>query len=264
MQTQRPPVQFDRPPVMEVACGVAFALPVPIKSAHIGLYWSKVQQQYPRCEDAAPIMLVVEGPSTGESPALNLQFEMVNMPELRRAWLINAAGTNLLQLQGDRFIFNWKRTEQDAGYPSYKQVVAEFRAEWAKFKAFLESQSLGTPEPTQLELTYFNMLSDRGLLRDFRRDIAPERFLPEPEAVNFRAQYPLPDGIGRLHIGATTATHVSTKARGIRLELTARGLPKETSVEASDQWFDLAHHWITQGFADITTPEAHQMWGRTA
>ena len=42
-------------------------------------------------------------------------------------------------------------------------------------------------------------------------------------------------------------------------------MPRDAgSGPACDSWFDLAHEWITQGFADVTSPTMHTDWGRTA
>lgn len=260
----RAPVKFDRPPVLEVACGVAFVLPRQIKTAHIGLYWSRVAAEFPRCEDAPPIAMVVEGQSVPDTTEYSVQFEQVVLPPMRRAWLLNQAGTHLIQLQDDRFLFNWKRTSPDLEYPSYRSVVAGFWTEWKKYKAFLAEQGLGEPTPTQLEMTYFNMLGGAEELRDFVQPRTPGRFLPQPEAVNYKTLYTMPQGGGRLHVSAASARHVLSGEKGIRLDITARGLPKNVADDGCASWFDLAHEWITHGFADFTTDEAHKNWGRTA
>jgi uncharacterized protein (TIGR04255 family) len=260
----RAPVKFDRPPVLEVACGIAFALPKPLKTAHIGLYWSRVADQFPRCEDAQPIAMVVEGPDAPDSTGYDIQFEAVTLPPLRRVWLLNEPGTHLLQIQEDRFLFNWKRTEQEVTYPSYVTVIAGFREQWASFQEFLVAEGVGAAVPRQLEMTYFNMLSGPKVLRDYARDVTPERFLGEPDAVNWRSVFSLPEGCGRLHVNAATARHAVSGSKGIRLEITARGLPRDTSESSCGAWFDLAHEWITRGFADVTTEDAHKEWGRTA
>ena len=261
----RVPVRFDRPPVIEVACGVAFTLPKPLKTAHIGLYWSRVIGEFPRCDDAAPITMIVEGIGTPDSTDFSVQVESVALHPIRRAWLINAEGTHLLQLQEDRFLFNWKRTGDKSSYPSYNEVVAGFREQWSRYKEFLALEGLGTPTPAQLEMTYFNFWpGGTAWLRDYQRDEAQNRFLEPPDAISWKVVHNLPDSCGRLHIGAASARHAASNGKGIRLDLTARGLPKDPSDASCEQWFDLAHEWITQGFADITTGEAHKAWGRTA
>lgn len=263
--SNRAPVKFDRPPVVEVACGVSFTLPKPLRTAHIGLYWSRVSGEFPRCDDAQPIAHIVESNVVADSAEIDFRIEHVSLPPMRRAWLINEAGTHLLQLQEDRFLFNWKRVADNSSYPSYQEVVAGFRTQWANYKSFLSDQKLGDPSITQLEMTYFNFLvTPADELRDHVRDRAADRFLPQPETVWMRNSYPLPDGVGRLHVVAQTGRQVGSGTRGLRLELTARGLPKDLSREGCETWFDTAHEWITHGFADVTTREAHHIWGRTS
>ena len=49
----------------------------------------------------------------------------------------------------------------------------------------------------------------------------------------------------------------------IVLELSARGIGKDASIDHIWQWYSLAHEWIVRGFTDLTTEEmqfAH--WGR--
>lgn len=258
----RRPVKYDRPPVVEVACGINFTLERPLKSGHAGLYWSKVAEEFPRCEDAPPIAKIVE---SADVMATSFQVEILDLPDLRRTWLLNADGTHLIQLQEDRFIYNWKRAHENATYPSYQQVIAGFRKQWELYKAFLSDQGLGTPMPVQLDLTYFNVLTGLpSYFRDHVRVVEDGRFLPEPEAVNWRSQYVLPDASGRLHVQAVTALEPASRKRVIRLDVLARGLPKDMSESGCAAWFDMAHEWITQGFTDLTTPDAHALWGRTA
>lgn len=263
---KRKPVKFTTPPVVEVACGIAFSLPSPLKTAHVGLYWSTVINAFQVAQEAPPLPLTVEHPEN-EGPGTAVQFELMNLPPLRRSWLINREGTNLLQVQEDRFLFNWKRTDAQPDYPSYEHVVSEFRSHWAGFRRFLSTNDLGAPTVRQLEMTYFNVIkgSSTDFLVDHTRSRGANRLLPEPEAVNWRTQYVLPDSMGRLHVTALSTRNVPTGEKAIRLELTARGMPRDARSEpAHDAWFDLAHEWITQGFADITSPAMHVLWGRIA
>jgi uncharacterized protein (TIGR04255 family) len=262
---KRKPVKFATPPVVEVACGIAFSLPSPLKTAHIGLYWSTVVDAFQSAEDAPPLQLTVER-LENEGPAA-VAVEIMNMPPLRRSWLINREGTNLLQVQEDRFLFNWKRTEAQPEYPSYENVISAFRDYWAGFRKFLSTNGLGEPTVRQLEMTYFNVIKgpSTDFLIDHQRRQDADRFLPEPEAVNWRTQYLLPESMGRLHVAALSTRNVATGEKAIRLELTARGMPKDSQTgPACDGWFDLAHEWITQGFTDVTSPAMHAVWGRTA
>lgn len=262
----REPVKFDKPPVVEVACGVAFQLPKPLKTAHVGLYWSLVSSEFPRCDDAEPVAHTVELPGESDSTDPSIQFQTVALPPLRRAWLINQEGTHLLQIQEDRFLFNWKRVTGSPAYPSYEQVISDFDVQWNRFRRFLVDQDLGEPTLTQFELSYFNFVEDgfHGLFKDHVRERSDSRFLPDPEACTFKEVYTLPDSAGRLHILAGTARNRATGKKGVRLEITARGMLPDTAHSDYRKWFDTAHEWITHGFADMTDAKFHSIWERTS
>ncbi|WP_158934063.1 TIGR04255 family protein [Burkholderia sp. S171] len=267
----RTAVHFKRPPVFEVACGVLFSTQNPVLTAHIGAYWQRVRSNFPRVEDAAPLASVVEQQGFGAIPV----FEFANVPPLRRAWFFSADGRNLIQLQQDRFLFNWKRASDSDPYPSYPVVIEQFDKYLADFMDFCGEVGIGELSFRQFELAYVNHISaangleaegiDR-LLIDHVRSNSNERFLPEPEGVNWASAYPLPDGFGRLHIAAQTAVNLPTQDRVVRLDLTARGISPDTSAEGRKRWFDVAHEWITHGFADATSPTLHSdaYWQRTS
>lgn len=264
----RAPVKFDKPPVVEVACGVLFVSPGPISTAHIGAFWERVKSTFPRVDDAAPLSPIVElqvQPVTG--------FEWSELPPMRRTWMLSANGSSLIQIQQDRFLFNWKRTLDQDVYPSYENVMADFERYFSEFMSFLEGVGVTRPTCRQFDLTYINFVpSNLGLdkvgvakiLVDHQRLQSEDRFLPEPEAFNWTSSYSLPDGMGRLHVSAQSAVSSSTAEKAVRLDMVARGMPKGDSAAAMRQWFDLAHEWITQGFADSTSEELQRdFWKRT-
>lgn len=264
------PVKFKRPPVVEVVCGVLFTVPQPLKSSHVGAFWEQVRKEFPRVEDAAPLAAVVEEPGR-TTP----EYQFTNMPPLRRSWLISGGGEHLIQLQEDRFLFNWKRASDDTSYPSFLVVREHFEKHLAGFVAFCEKIGIGKPSYRQFELSYVNQISSANgldavtldrLLIDHVRDHSRERFLPSPEAINWVTAYQLPDGQGRLHVAAQSATDLSVNARLVRLDLTARGITSDHTDAGRKTWFDLAHEWITRGFADITASELQtdQYWQRTS
>lgn len=262
------PVQFESPPVAEVACGVMFS--PNIKTVHIGLLWQRFQNEFPRIEEAVPIPRVIEGPANALEQQIELNFSA--LPELRRTWFLNQSGGALIQVQEDRFLFNWKRVEGTDSYPSYHQVIAQFEKHFSTFCAFFREANLGALQLRQFELTYINIIGEHnGLgsvgfdaaLRDHVRSPG-ERFLPEPEARNWTTNYLLPNNLGRLHVSAQNATMIASKEKVMRLELVARGRPTETDEKSRRAWFDVAHEWITHGFTDVTVPALHKSWGRKA
>jgi len=46
------------------------------------------------------------------------------------------------------------------------------------------------------------------------------------------------------------------------LELKVLGIDNSAKKEGIRNWFNLSHEWIVRGFADLTTPEIHELWER--
>jgi uncharacterized protein (TIGR04255 family) len=262
-------VKFDNPPIAEVACGVMFDQLNAFRAAHVGLFWESVRAEFPRIEEAPPISPVIE-PAANTLPSLEVQF--ANLPPMRRTWLLNQNGSSLIQIQHDRFLFNWKRVSQTSDYPSYALVIEQFERHLGAFILFLKNSNIGSISYRQFELNYINIIDEKNglseksssdLLVDHSRNRSRPRFLPEPDTLNWSTSYPLPDDAGRLHVIAQSAMRIEPKEKVLRLELTARGIPKDASVIRP--WFDLAHEWITCGFADCTSKALHDnVWGRTS
>ncbi|MCX5910267.1 MAG: hypothetical protein NTY64_24610 [Deltaproteobacteria bacterium] len=137
-----------------------------------------------------------------------------------------------------------------------------------QFQEFLRENDIESVVPIQYELTYINhipkcqgwySLSEIGkLFPDFSfRDIK-DRFLPEPEDINWRMSFPFPDQAGRLHVTIRQGVSRETLQPLISLQLNARGFSN-----ILEKWFDLAHKWIVYGFSDLTELEVQkQIWKR--
>lgn len=263
-------VRFNNPPVVEVVCGVQFSTVGSLNSVAPGLYWETIKDSFPIVEDAAPIVGTVEG--TGRR--LNIELELSQMPPLRRTWFLRKDRSNLIQLQDDRFLFNWKRSTENAAYPSYDVVIAAFEDHLAGFEKFVQASLGEKPVYRQFELTYvnhidesngLNQVGEGGVLVDHIRSTEGGRFLPKPEGFSAISTYPLPDGFGRLRVSAQIALREADGARIMRIDLTSRGISSDSGAEGRRVWFDVAHEWITHGFADITSPVLQrERWGRTS
>jgi uncharacterized protein (TIGR04255 family) len=248
-------VKFDRPPVVEVVCGVRFNTGGRIKLAHLGAFWATLKDAYPVAEEAAPIM----------------RAPIDNEPDLvPRTWLITADGSELLQLQKDWFLLNWKKADDSHPYPSYSLVKSAFDKRFGEFSDFLASEGIDI-NYRELELTYVNHISNANGLGEVEQGelfvdhlySSNDRFLPTPVQINWKTSYVLPKGYGRLNVTAQTGMIKSTGERLIRLDLQALGLPGKASRDQMEDWFEVAHEWITRGFVDITAPKLHELWGRT-
>ena len=261
------PVRFQRPPVTEVVFSVSFTLPQPLKMAHFGLFWDRIRTDFPRIEDNPPLPGMIQS-----SDGMNMaQIDLMLLPPLRRVWFLDKEGRDVVQVQDDRFIFNWKRNPSDPGYPGFDEVNSRFERHLHTFLSFLSSEGLGTPSYTYLELIYVNHLDpSNGLghlgaaavLVDHRRDTTHERFLPEPVALNWLTQYAFPDGTGMLQVHARTGSQVGGTA-AMRLDVAARGAPAITTEDERRNWFQVAHEWTTRGFTDVVVATLQdEGWGR--
>jgi uncharacterized protein (TIGR04255 family) len=265
-------VRFEKPPVVEVACSVLFTTKKPIRGTQIALYGQGIKNDFPQIEEAPPLVPVIEVQEPGAG-AVELGYGFGPLPPLRRTWFISADGRSLIQLQEDRFIFNWKKATEDDKYPSYDEVIEKFNIYLTGFLDFLNSEDLGPPSYRQFELIYVNQIplgkaetleiAEGRVLVDHLRDNSRDRFLPDPVAVNWATIYALPNSEGRLYVAAQSARAPDGR-RILRLDITARGMPAEANDTSRRAWFDRAHTWITHGFADLTIKELQdRVWKRT-
>lgn len=265
MMVGAPHVSFRYPPVVEVVCGIQFKASVPMSSANFAEFWREVKSEFPRTEDKPPLPTMQENE---RAPQLDPFIVQADDPT-PRVWFIDTADTHLLQIQRDRFLLNWKKVDEE--YPRFKTVYQKFRDYISIFEAFCSRNLDCGLTPTQYELTYVNMIdTDTGVaaenlhdvLVDHKRDATRERYLPLPEAVNWRTAYSLPDAFGRLYVNARTVYKQSSPSdKAMRLELSARGMGSDDN--SMDRWFAVAHEAITRGFADITDTDVQRAsWER--
>lgn len=268
MREVRDIVAFDHPPVVEVVCGAQFS-PLPLKTAHFGLFWAKVRDRYPHVDDAPPLGPVIEAPPN-EAPQLAV-LEFSALPDLRRVHFKSRDGATLVQLQHNRLHQNWRRQRERDQYPRFKEILPAFLSFWDEFKRFLAESSLPEPELTQYELSYVNHVPEgalwnpeAGVERLFPWVHPKNEALPGAPDLELALRYLAPTCNGRLHFTARTGLRVSDKTRVLVLELTVRGAPRDQATgEDLDEWLLAAREIVVRSFASLTSDEAHKTWGRT-
>jgi uncharacterized protein (TIGR04255 family) len=266
-----PPLpEFERPPVDEMVMGVQFDPLANLRAAHFGLFWTRIQQEYPHTEDQGPLVPTIE-PSEilqPSPPSVPIAFAI---PPLSRCWFLNEGKTELIQVQRDRFLRNWRRVKGDEPYPRFSRLAHDFQRAWHEFLTFTGDQKLGSVKVNQCELTYINYIekgagwSELGELHEvfpFLRPREREGLLPSPEALSWQARYRLPEGRGRLHVEMYPVFRGREMRLALSLILTARGSPAEDSPERIFAWFDLSHEWIVRAFTELTSPAVHKLWGK--
>ena len=74
--------------------------------------------------------------------------------------------------------------------------------------------------------------------------------------------YCLEENAGRLYVAFIPVIRARDGKEVLQMTLTARGAPKSSSDEDVFGWLDLGRKWIVRGFADFTTAEMHNIWGK--
>src|ERR1043166_5147847 len=148
---------FVKPPVTEVALSVQFN-PLPeLKAPQLGLLWNEFRSRFPKAEQQPPLDSVMEKFGVRGPGKVNVRFEMgVPVP---RCWFLNEAGTELIQVQQDRFAHNWRKVGEEDSYPRYEYICETFKAELGIFCQFLARERLGELIPNQCEVIYVNHIA---------------------------------------------------------------------------------------------------------
>jgi uncharacterized protein (TIGR04255 family) len=252
--------------------GVQFSQ-LPLQAAHIGLYWNQVKSRFPAVEQKVPLQPVQEVFGAPVIAGDDSPFIVAQEPVTPRSWFISKEDTDLIQLQPDRFIVNWRKRSDDNTYPRYEAVRDAFVREFEVFKKFAMAEDLGELEVGQCEITYVNQIRKEGLWDGFGEAsevvtwLKPSEpgFLPAPEEVRSAIRFVISDGqkpIGRLRVTISPAMLRKNNEEFLKMELTVRGQPESSQTPALLGFFDLGREWIVRGFAELTTEKMQRTWGR--
>jgi len=260
---------FKRPPVYETALGFAFAPIEKWSIPHYGLFWNKVRDQFPKFQVLPPIAAPQLQKPGQHAP--QVRFEIRAAPEVR-CWFVSENDAELIQVQPDRFLVNWRSTEKNLSYPRYHARMRPlFEKYWGEFRSFLSAEQLGDPSVVQCELTYINHIlrgegwesaADWHQVFTMCYQFGGHGFLPDPDSRQFSLNYPMTNDAGSLNIVATRAIRVHDSREVVKFELSARGRPTNNDDSQLFDWLDLAHEWVVRGFAELTTEEMHKRWER--
>lgn len=271
---------FDRPPVIEVLASVQFDPPNGFNAVHFGLLWNRFRDKFPNVEQKPPLPQIVE--RLGVGPLQQVQVEFSSEPHLPRLWFVSRSGDELIQIQPDRLIRNWRAVPQLGNpYPRYQdRIRPQFKADYVTFESFLESEDLKPVEVNQCELTYINHIVPNEYWSTHSDLAAVVRCLPAEfcelmdyptEAVNMASAHILNDDagqfLGRLHIRVQSAFREPQKTDEKQIPifvftLTARGRPTGKGIQGVMGFLDIGHKAIVNSFAQLTTAEMHKVWGK--
>ena len=268
---ETPLPDYERPPVIEVVCGIQFEPMANFQATTFGLFWQTIRDEYIQVQEMAPLLPVFEqfSPFTKISQP---RVEILGTPPLPRIFFVNKISSWLIQLQRDRFLHNWRKEKDEDIYPRYPVVFDKFWKAWEKFYKFCKDENFEEPIVNQLEITYINhipvghgwkTLGDLGKVFPDVGWRCEERFLPLPESIGLVLSFILPESQGRLHVSLKHAIRVTDSQPVLLCELTARGMSSSKNSSAIKAWFALGREWIVRGFADLIDKKIQkEQWGR--
>lgn len=240
----------------------AFTLPF------FGAFWQTIRKEYPSTEEKPPLPPVIERLEPSSEGGTQIGGLMLEPLPLPRVFFIDESKNWVLQMQRDRFLHNWRKTDEDSIYPRFPAVFQRFLTGWQRFLEFCNREKLSGIQPVQMELTYINHIplgEGWEKVSDINKvmpDICwrPDHgFLPDPESVGWSASFLLPERQGRLHVQLRRGIRQKDKKTVLLCELTARGISEGQPIEP---WFQMAREWIVRGFTDLTSDYVQQAYWR--
>ena len=273
-ETQLP--HFAKAPLFEVAISVQFEPLQRLVVPEIGLLWQHYGPKYPHVEQHPQVEPAIERLGVRQSVSRMPKFELVAEAPLPRIWFLSDDKKELLQIQQDRFIRNWRKLSSSDEYPRYEDHIRpEFMADFQDFQAFLVANEIGRVIPNQCEVTYVNYIDPGNgfathahigrVFSIWQQDFS-ETSIYEIENATFSVRYLIRsesgEFIGRLHASAQPVYRGNDDQVAFQLRFVARGKPFSSDLDGIIKFVDEGRERIVRLFADITTPEMHEVWER--
>ncbi len=241
------PRKFKNPPINELVIGTYFNPPLfGLHAEHIGLFWSKIREEFPHISQQAPIGTIIEAPG--------------DVFPLPRFWVTSEDDATLLQIQKNAFLLNWRK--RDADYPHYDILKSKFDKYYMYFKDFLNSESVATNIGIEVcELAYINLITENDYWKGVG-DIA--KIFPSHQFIDIGC-----DGTSPIDVACTTVFQVEEnlilkiviqnvhplehpEVSHLRFEIRATGKFGNASKSDADEWFNRAHGAIGRCFKGVT------------
>ena len=218
-----------------------------------------------------PVSAVME--SFGSFRPSQVGIQLVSGGALPRAAFRNSLGGELVQLQSDRFGFNWIKTDDDHKYPHSEATLDRFFELLARFSDYVERRDLGHVKIVQCELTNVNvvLVSDVGesfadmatVLKLAPLEFDCDHIELENQMVGSKHLMLGDDGkpIGRVHTIGQPSLKVPNNEEAYRLDISARGAPIGEGPEGARRFFDVAVSAVNAVFLSSVTKAGRRFWG---
>lgn len=255
---------FRSPPAVEVVVGVEF-LPLPglgpIKLVGLHSLWA---DRFPKLREQQALPPTAP-PASGTQGFFQFHINL-GAPALR-LWMLNESEDELLQVQNDRLVLNWRRTlGDDRTYPRYDYLRGVYQRVYADFQEQVAHLNVGTFRPHTAVVSYMNRF-ELGAGEELKDVIAPlnqswkllGNVTPE---ITMNIPVTSGDSADALSGQLTAKASIDQMDRKYGyLEVITRIGVGEPSGDVL-ACLDLAHWSCVDGFDRLTTEKMHQRWGK--
>ncbi len=266
MSEQAAKLHFENAPVIEMVQALFFAAVPGWDLLDFGLLSKRLEPRYPKHEFKPPL---------GEPQQLQDRLQTVlqkqNFGSIPvRCWFVESAEAEIVQVQDNCLIHNWRKVPPLAPYPGYESVHSNFVDDWRTFCSFLHDRKLHRPELWKCELTYIDQFlrgsewenfADLSKVYRLWRGMESTGHLSSVEFATFQVTYGLRGGTTKLLFSSQPAVRPDGK-EVIQLTVTASARPLSSEDDDIFRWFEQSHDDIREGFLNFTTPEMHDYWRR--
>ncbi|MXW94837.1 MAG: TIGR04255 family protein [Acidimicrobiaceae bacterium] len=265
---------YERPPVVEVALAIEFDQAIGFRALDLGNLAAAWADSLPVADERPPLPRMEWLDDDLVDDLLDALFDDEERVAPPRLWLQSSAGDQVVQIQRDRIVVNWRK-EGSGDYPRYEIVRDRLQDAWRRLIQVCDDLNQDAPEPNLCEIQYINNIGidegwkspqDTEKLITSWQGVDDNSYIPSKHLCQFSLHCHFPDDReGWLNIdGWTTSAPTDDDADAMRmvLNLTSRGHALSNDLDSALDFFDMAHVWIIRGFTAITSPEAHDTWGR--
>ena len=258
-------VRFKNPPINELIIGAYFDPPLlALRSEHIGLLWTRFRNDLPKVEQREPLLMAASG--TGPSAIVGNEF-----PFMPRYWFVSEDEVNLIQVQKEAFLLNWRKRKAD--YPHFDLHLKPcFDKYFSNFTEFLADEvGISDVGIGLCELTYVNVIEVCEYWQGPQDTpkLIPSFSIPDSgssasgrSAFNCAFRQDLGSDL-QSQIGVRIGENAASPGSPcLILELKALGRPDPEGSTSIDEWYDRAHQMIVAQFLRLTDAGVQRThWG---
>jgi uncharacterized protein (TIGR04255 family) len=261
----------SEPPILEMVICAQFAQLTNLTMGHYGLFWKELGEDWVESRDG--VLIDDQFEIFGRKAHLarfedSIRIAPISFPG--RIMFHHKRGDLLLQVQGTRFLLNWRKA--DKSYPRYENLITRFEDLFARFTEFCKRHEIHSPLLNQWELTYVNSFPKEiywSTPNDWS-DILPGLFgkLFASDETNLRLDnraaqwsFEIKPERGRLHVNAHAAQLGDTNHDSLLLTMTSRGPVDKKVPDSLREGLDLGHTTILGAFKQVVKSDHFQNWG---